>query len=137
MKRIAAALRAANPDAKPRHFAVTGTGLWLRWQTPDGDTELLGVTCVLSGNTSYRLATPEDIRQAATQRWDAATAQQLCALLDATARAIHTAAPLPAGIHAEPIPIVNGDTPSQVLDTLWRAGPAQTPLLQSKTNQQS
>lgn len=136
MKTIVAALRAANLSAKPRAVACTGTGQWLHWQTPDGNAELIGVAIALSGITHCQIATARDIHSATARHWGEATAQQLGTLLDMASTAIIAGTPLPDGISAEPIPIVNGDTPAGLLDILWQAGPAKSPLLQKKTAQQ-
>lgn len=127
-----AALLAANPDAKPRQPACTGTGEWLYWHAPSGETIPVGVAIHLTGITYRQIITADDASSAATALWGATIAWQLGKMLAATSAAVSAGQPLPAGISAEPIPIVNGDNPGTMLDTLWQHGVAQSILLKKK-----
>lgn len=125
-------LRAANPASQPRQHAYSGHGQWLHWRAPSGESILIGVAITL-GQVNYRqLPDPADIEQAVTTLWGSTVAWQLGKLLDATAMALHAGHPLPDGISSEPIPFCHGDNPAQILDRLWRHGPAQSVLLKKK-----
>lgn len=132
-KNAVAALLAANPDAKPRHPACTGTGDWLYWHAPGGESIPVGVAIHLNGITYHHLITGDEARAVAGAHWGDTVAWQLGKQLTAAAAAIAAGQALPAGISAEPIPIVNGDNPGTLLDTLWQHGIAQSILLKKKT----
>lgn len=127
-----AALLAANPDAKPRQPACTGNGDWIYWHAPSGETIPVGVAIHLASITYRQIITADEASAAAGTIWGDTIAWQLGKLLAATSAAISAHQPLPAGISAEPIPIVNGDNPGTILDTLWQHGVAQSILLKKK-----
>lgn len=132
LKAQVSALRAANPDSKPRQHAYTGSGQWLYWHTPSGERIPVGVAITI-GKTTYRqLADPLDIEATAIAIWGESAAWQLGKLLEATAYALHASQPLPIGISSEAIPFCHGDSPAQILDRLWRHGPAKSILLKKK-----
>lgn len=133
MSKMLARLRAANPQSQPRTPGYTGTGQWLYWHTPGGDRVMVGITIELAGTTYRQIITAEECADMARQLWGDTTAWQLGKLLaGAMAATLSPSAPLPAGISSEPITIVNGDTPADILDALWQAGPAQSLLLKKK-----
>lgn len=129
---IIRSLRAANPGSKPRHHAYNGHGQWLHWHTPSGERILIGVAITLGLDNYRQLADPADIESTVAALWGDTVAWQLSKLLDATAMALHAGQPLPDGISCEPIPFCHGDNPAQILDRLWRHGPAQSVLLKKK-----
>lgn len=133
MSKMLAALRAANPQSQPHAPGYTGSGRWLYWHSPSGERIMIGITIDLAGITYRQIITGDDCADIARQLWGDTTAWQLGKLLaGAMAATLTPAAPLPAGISSEPIAIVNGDTPADILDALWQAGPAQSLLLKKK-----
>lgn len=133
MSKMLAALRAANPQSQPRTPGYTGCGRWLYWHSPSGERIMIGIAIDLAGITYRQIITGDDCTDIARQLWGDTTAWQLSKLLAGTMAATLTPAmPLPAGISSEPIAIVTGDTPADILDALWQAGPAQSLLLKKK-----
>lgn len=133
MSKMLARLRAANPQSQPRTPGYTGSGQWLYWHTPGGDRVMVGITIELAGITYRQIITADECADMARQLWGDTTAWQLGKLLSGTmAATLGPGTALPAGISSEPIAIVNGDTPADILDALWQAGPAQSLLLKKK-----
>lgn len=129
--RIAAKLLASLPGHTPRTPALAGTGQWLYWEAPSGESINIGVSLTVSGVTYRQLITEGEFAVAA-EIWGKATAHHLGRLIEATSAALAAGADLPAGIRAEPISIVNGNTQAEMLDRLWRHGPARGVLLKKK-----
>ncbi|MCP1289846.1 hypothetical protein NK214_06535 [Chromobacterium sp. S0633] len=125
-------LRAANPGSRSRQHAYSGTGQWLYWRTPGGESILIGVAITINQINYRQLPDLADLQPTVTALWGDTVAWQLGKLLDATAMALHVDHPLPEGISSEPIPFCHGDNPGQILERLWRHGPAQSILLKKK-----
>ncbi|WP_047244142.1 hypothetical protein [Chromobacterium subtsugae] len=97
---------------------------------------MIGVAATFDGTTYRRLTDPADTSDIVSQLWGETQAWQLGKLLEATANALSSGAPLPTGISAQAIPIVRGDNPAAVLDRLWLSGPANSILHKKKPLQQ-
>ncbi|MBN3004492.1 hypothetical protein JW897_12175 [Chromobacterium alkanivorans] len=130
--KIIRSLRAANLGSRARQHAYSGSGQWLHWRAPGGESILIGVAITLNQINYRQLPDLADIQPTVAALWGDTVAWQLGKLLDATAMALHVGNPLPEGISSEPIPFCRGDNPAQILDRLWRHGPAQSILLKKK-----
>lgn len=133
MDKIVRSLRAANPGSPKRQHALSGSGHWLYWLPPSGERILIGVSLNIGGTNYRRLPAPEDDYQdTVAALWGDDAVWQLDNLIAATAMALHQGQPLPTGISADPLPFCHGDNPRQMLDRLWRHGPAHSILLKKK-----